>query len=171
MFISPLIRASTKVSSYASALIRHPPFIFEPGLSIEWPSSHTFAMWKFDDLASFLLGDSSDSLVSHPSDFVGLDLSDHLEDGAFLRCHSEDYYFGFLEDTLPPNLNSRIGFTKRPDHGALVRRTKLECSCTVSLNYHSALNISLLCKFAGCSFKSFVHGRLFIEHRSMSSAR
>jgi len=95
---------------------------------VPWPPNHTFAMWKFDDLASVLV---EDGVVRTWADFVGVSSDDLLTDAQFLRCHGQEYYTGFVEDTLPPTLSRRIGFTQRPDHGELVSRTKLECAATL----------------------------------------
>eukprot|EP00614_Pseudopedinella_elastica_P007380 CAMPEP_0172587662 /NCGR_PEP_ID=MMETSP1068-20121228/6668_1 /TAXON_ID=35684 /ORGANISM="Pseudopedinella elastica, Strain CCMP716" /LENGTH=304 /DNA_ID=CAMNT_0013382743 /DNA_START=729 /DNA_END=1643 /DNA_ORIENTATION=- len=85
-------------------------------------------MSKFADLAHVLL---KDGVVASAGDFVPVLPEDHLTDAQFLRCHGEEYYRGFISDTLPPGLARRIGFTQRPDHQALVSRTKLECAATV----------------------------------------
>jgi acetoin utilization deacetylase AcuC-like enzyme len=74
-----------------------------------------------------------------------VEADDQLSDAQFLRCHDANYYHGFVSDTLPPPLARRIGFTQRPDHAALVARTKLECAATVvaakqALEYGIAVN-------------------------------
>ena len=96
-------------------------------------------MWKFDDLASVLV---EDGVVRTWADFVGVSSDDLLTDAQFLRCHGvlsffftrlraltnqiihdilktflvsfpgQEYYTGFVEDTLPPTLSRRIGFTQ-----------------------------------------------------------
>ena len=52
---APSSSFSSDSQTFADALHRHPPFIFEPGLSVPWPEAHTFRMAKFSDLAAALL--------------------------------------------------------------------------------------------------------------------
>ncbi|KAJ1456954.1 putative histone deacetylase family protein [Pelagophyceae sp. CCMP2097] len=96
------------------------------GYSIPWPQNHRFPMWKFDDLraAAVEAGLVETNEFFSPDDGAALDV-------ALARAHGADYLAGVMDNTLPDALWRRIGFTQRPDHGALMRRTRLECAGTL----------------------------------------
>lgn len=120
---------------------RHPPFVYHPAYSApNWPSNHTFAMWKFKDAAVSLV---KNAVVKSADDFFR---PDDPPDELFLRAHDPRYYRNFINDELDPVLKRRIGFIQRPNHGDLVRRTRLECAGTLlaarlALKYGVAANL------------------------------
>lgn len=99
-------------------------------------------MWKFRDLANQLV---CDGLIASHSDFI---TPENPPDAWLLQAHDEEYYRGFVSGSLDTGRWRRIGFTQRPDHDALVRRTLLEVSGTV-LAARLALSKGLACNTAG----------------------
>ncbi|CAE7727060.1 unnamed protein product, partial [Symbiodinium sp. CCMP2456] len=119
-------------------LLDNPAQAYSP----EWPVTHRFPMWKFKDLAELLV---EEGLVESFSDFV---TPQDPPDEWFTLAHEEEYYRGFVENSLDPVRWRRIGFTQRPDHRALVRRTRLEVAGTL-LTARLALETGLACNTAG----------------------
>jgi len=102
-----------------------PPIIYHPEYSIPWPERHRFAMWKFEDLAEFLI---EHRIVRSFDDFVE---PEYPPDEWMLLVHGKKYYQEFITGTLDPDLMRRTGFSQRPNHQELVKRTKLEVAGTV----------------------------------------
>ena len=120
-----------------------PPMVWHADYSIPWPSSHRFAMWKFDDLR---LEAVRSGVVASEAEFFEPSTAG-LEE-ALRLAHDEAYLRSFERDSMDEKLWRRIGFTQRPDHAALVRRTKLECAGTL-LAARLALRHGLACNLAG----------------------
>lgn len=99
-------------------------------------------MRKFQDLADQLV---LDGLIQSHADFLQ---PDDPPDWWFLLAHDEEYYRSFVDGTLDEARWRRIGFSQRPDHAALVRRTRLEVAGTV-LAARQALRVGLSCNTAG----------------------
>ena len=142
---SRVVCFSTSSSSFSSSsLSRHPPFVYHPAYTApDWPENHTFAMWKFEDAAQCLL---DDGVVRSPGDFFAPE--EPIPDDMFLLAHDRAYYEAFVDDTLEPALRRRIGFTQRPSHEALVRRTRLEVAGTL-LTARLALEHGIAANVAG----------------------
>lgn len=133
--------ACSRVSRAAARQVR-PPTVWHEAYSIPWPQTHRFPMWKFRDLADQLI---ADGLFDAHAEFL---TPEDPPDEWFLAAHDEEYYRGFVEGTLDDTRWRRIGFSQRPDHAALVRRTKLEVAGTV-LAARQALAFGLACNTAG----------------------
>eukprot|EP00439_Symbiodinium_sp_Y106_P078966 s40_g17.t1 len=81
-----------------------PPTVYHEAYSPEWPATHRFPMWKFKDLAELLV---EEGLVESFSDFV---TPEDLPDEWFVLAHEEEYYRGFVENSLDPVRWRRIGW-------------------------------------------------------------
>jgi len=99
-------------------------------------------MRKFRDLADRLV---DDCLIATHNDF--LRPMDPPHDW-FVSVHSSEYYYGFVNGTLDDTRWRRIGFAQRPNHAALVRRTRLEVAGTMLAARH-ALQYGIACNTAG----------------------
>jgi len=99
-------------------------------------------MCKFRNLADQLV---VDGLLASHRDFI---TPEHPPDEWFLLAHDEEYYHSLVSGSLDTVRWRRIGFTQRPDHGALVRRTRLEVAGTL-LAARLALRTGLACNAAG----------------------
>jgi len=121
-----------------------PPMVWHPELSVPWPATHRFAMWKFEDLKERCL---EEKLATTSEFFRPAALDDSFE-RAVRRAHDAAYVEAFYADRLEPSLWRRLGFTQRPDHGALVRRTRLEVAGTM-LAADLALERGLACHLGG----------------------
>ncbi|CAJ1337001.1 unnamed protein product [Effrenium voratum] len=133
MRLTPMARAVRRTSRL--------PVVYHSDYSPQWPAKHRFPMWKFRDLAQQLIADG----LLEPKDFHA---PYEPQDQWFLLAHDEDYYRRFVADTLDGPRWRRIGFTQRPCHAALVRRTRLEASGTLRAA-HLALQWGLACNAAG----------------------
>lgn len=118
-----------------------PPFVWHPEYSVPWPANHRFAMWKFSDLR---LEAEAVGLTRLDEFFVPSEASTE----ALASAHELDYIRQFEADTLPREIWRRIGFTQRPDHAALVRRTRLEVGGTL-LAAELARTYGMACNLAG----------------------
>eukprot|EP00434_Breviolum_minutum_P022371 symbB.v1.2.019745.t1/scaffold1627.1/size108904/4 len=98
--------------------------VFHPDYSPPWPEKHRFPMWKFHALAQQLY---DDQLVEEAELLKPWEVPRDM----VLLAHDEAYYEGFCQHALPSALWRRIGFTQRPCHHALVRRTRLEVMGTL----------------------------------------
>ncbi|KAJ8604541.1 hypothetical protein CTAYLR_000983 [Chrysophaeum taylorii] len=119
--------------------MRSPPMVFHPQYSIPWPETHRFAMWKFEDLWREATASGLATRFYEPSE---------APSEALHRAHDAAYLRAWETDTLPPHLWRRIGFTQRPDHAALVRRTSLEVGGTL-LAADLAQTYGLACNLGG----------------------
>lgn len=107
-----------------------PPFVWHPELSIAWPATHRFAMWKFDDLRRELV--AAGLVRSETEFFAPVDEADNDDlDTAIRRAHDQSYVDAVEGETLDASLWRRVGFVARPDHASLMRRTRLEISGTL----------------------------------------
>lgn len=103
-----------------------PPFVWHPEYSIPWPP-HRFAMWKFADLYNEVGGP-----YVTPQE-------------AKIEGHCPRYVAAIESNTWDLR---RIGFSQRPDHAALVRRSKLEVGGTM-LAAELAEKHGIACNLAG----------------------
>ena len=124
-----------------------PPFIWHPELSIPWPVTHRFAMWKFDDLRRELV---AAGLVTSEVEFFAPkdEANNRVLDEAIGRAHSPEYVTAVENNTLEVSLWRRIGFVARPDHALLMRRTRLEIAGTLRAR-DLALKHGLACHLGG----------------------
>ena len=109
---------------------RGPPMVWHPDYSIPWPSNHRFAMLKFDDLRLECVRSglvASERAFFSPDDERG----NARLDAAILAAHDEAYVAAVTDGSLDAKLWRRIGFVQRPDHEALMRRTRLEVAGTL----------------------------------------
>lgn len=118
-----------------------PPIVWHPEYSVPWPQSHRFAMWKFEDLQREVVEQrlASPEELFLPSEAAREDIA---------RAHDPGYVDAFESDSLPHELWRRVGFTQRPDHAALVRRTRLEVGGTL-LAAEMARATGLACNLGG----------------------
>ncbi|GAB5358135.1 hypothetical protein AAMO2058_000432800 [Amorphochlora amoebiformis] len=121
---SPVLQTAASASA-PNCRVEHPPIVFHANYSIPWPEKHRFAMWKFRDLADNLI---SSGIVASENDFIQPDMP---PDEWMLSVHCSEYYKAFVQGTLDDAMMRRTGFSQRPDHDSLVRRTKLEVAGTV----------------------------------------
>ena len=124
-----------------------PPFVWHPDLSIPWPVTHRFAMWKFDDLRRELVAAglvTSETELFAPKDEAG----NSVLDEAIARAHSQEYISAIEGDALEVSLWRRVGFVARPDHALLMRRTRLEIAGTLRAR-DLALKHGLACHLGG----------------------
>ena len=92
-----------------------PPCVWHPDLSIPWPVTHRFAMWKFDDLRRELV--EAGLVTSEMELFAPKDEADNrVLDAAIARAHSPEYITAIEGDALEISLWRRVGFVARPDH-------------------------------------------------------
>ena len=124
-----------------------PPFVWHPELSIPWPVTHRFAMWKFDDLRRELV---AAGLVTSEVEFFAPkdEANNSVLDEAIRRAHAQDYISAIENNTLEISLWRRIGFVARPDHALLMRRTRLEIAGTLRAR-DLALKHGLACHLGG----------------------
>jgi len=116
------------------------PFVYHAAYSFTpWPERHRFRMSKFRDLHARLSRDGLlRSVAMHaPEEEPPL--------GMFTDVHDEDYFYGFMDGTLPARAMRRIGFEWSVP---LVRRTLLECSGTVRAA-ELAMEHGMACNLAG----------------------
>ena len=103
------------------------PMVWHQEYSIDWPSTHRFAMWKFGDLAEkcLILG-----LLPSSSHFYAptVEASDAI---CVAGGHDAAYLFAFSSGGLSKEESRRIGFSNAPDLRKLDRRTRLEVSGTI----------------------------------------
>jgi len=125
-----------------ACLQKGPPTVWHEAYSPPWPPSHRFPMCKFRNLADQLVRDGL-----HESHCSFLKPEEPPTEWLLL-AHDEEYYRNFVDDTLDRTMWRRIGFSQRPDHVALVRRTCLEVAGTV-LAARNALAWGLACHTAG----------------------
>ncbi|CAH0372346.1 unnamed protein product [Pelagomonas calceolata] len=124
-----------------------PPFVWHPELSIPWPVTHRFAMWKFDDLRRELIDAglvTSETELFAPRD----EANSSVLDAAIRRAHDASYVEAIEGDSLEVSLWRRIGFVARPDHALLMRRTRLEIAGTLRAR-DLALKHGLACQLGG----------------------
>jgi len=124
-----------------------PPFVWHPDLSIPWPVTHRFAMWKFDDLRRELVAAglvTSETELFAPKD----EANNSVLDEAIRRAHSQEYVTAIENNTLDTSLWRRVGFVARPDHALLMRRTRLEIAGTLRAR-DLALKHGLACHLGG----------------------
>ena len=137
----------SSVTAGAAWTRRAPPFVWHPELSIPWPVTHRFAMWKFDDLRRELVAAglvTSETELFAPKDEAG----NRVLDEAIRRAHSQEYISAIENNTLEVSLWRRIGFVARPDHALLMRRTRLEIAGTLRAR-DLALKHGLACHLGG----------------------
>lgn len=118
-----------------------PPMVWHPSYSVSWPENHRFAMWKFDDLCE----EAVRSGLTSKEDIFEAPPASREAIGA---AHDGDYVQRFEADTLDPTLWRRIGFTQRPSHADLVRRTVLEVGGT-ALAADLARKYGMACNLGG----------------------
>ena len=124
-----------------------PPFVWHPELSIPWPVTHRFAMWKFDDLRRELVEAglvTSETELFSPKD----EANNSVLDEAIGRAHAQEYVTAVENNTLEVSLWRRVGFVARPDHALLMRRTRLEIAGTLRAR-DLALKHGLACHLGG----------------------
>ena len=124
-----------------------PPFVWHPELSIPWPVTHRFAMWKFDDLRRELVEAglvTSETELFAPKD----EANNSVLDEAIRRAHSQEYISAIESNTLEVSLWRRVGFVARPDHALLMRRTRLEIAGTLRAR-DLALKHGVACHLGG----------------------
>ena len=76
-----------------------PPMVWHPELSIPWPVTHRFAMWKFDDLRRELV---AAGLVTSETELFAprAEAGNSALDAAIARAHSQEYITAIEGDAL-----------------------------------------------------------------------
>lgn len=120
-----------------------PAFVFHEDYSIPWPERHRFPMWKYRDLAEYLVADGTVPSMAHFVRPEGEVPHEHV-----LLAHDSDYYWAFVEDRLDAGMMRRIGFAQREDHGALVRCIRTGVAGMV-LSARLSLECGLACNLTG----------------------
>ena len=137
----------SSVTAGAAWTRQAPPFVWHPDLSIPWPVTHRFAMWKFDDLRRELVEAglvTSETELFAPKD----EANNRVLDEAIGRAHAQEYITAIENNTLDVSLWRRVGFVARPDHALLMRRTRLEIAGTLRAR-DLALKHGLACHLGG----------------------
>jgi len=114
-------------NSWKALGTRGPPMITHPRYSVTWPERHRFAMWKFEDLKKQVV---EEDLCSDAEFFVP-QINTKEFDQAVHRAHDANYIDAFYSNNLDRANWRRLGFTQRPFHIPLVRRTQLEVAGTL----------------------------------------
>ena len=100
-------------------------------------------MWKFDDLQKFAI----DEGIFRDDEMFLTRFPENFERRVRL-AHDPKYVDAFYENSLDKELWRRIGFTQRPDHSQLVKRTKIEVAGTLNAA-ELALQHGMACHLGG----------------------
>lgn len=120
------------------------PLVYHPAYVVPLPEGHRFPMVKFQLLYERLLADR----VAAPEQFF---LPDRPPQMVIEQVHTPDYVAAYLEGTLDPKAQRRIGL---PWSAALVNRTCTAIGGTI-LTAQLALQYGLACNTAGGTHHAF----------------
>jgi acetoin utilization deacetylase AcuC-like enzyme len=120
------------------------PLVYHPAYVVPLPEGHRFPMAKFQLLYELLLADE----VAVPEQFFP---PDRPPQAVIEQVHTPDYVAAYLEGTLDPKAQRRIGL---PWSAALVNRTCTAVGGTI-LTAQLALQYGLACNTAGGTHHAF----------------
>ncbi len=120
------------------------PLVYHPAYVVPLPEGHRFPMAKFQLLYELLLADQ----VAVPEQFF---CPDRPLQTVIEQVHTPDYVAAYLEGTLDPKAQRRIGLPWSP---ALVNRTCTAVGGTI-LTAQLALQYGLACNTAGGTHHAF----------------
>lgn len=120
------------------------PLVYHPAYVVPLPEGHRFPMAKFQLLYELLLADQ----VAAPEQFFQ---PDRPPQAVIEQVHTPDYVAAYVEGTLDPKAQRRIGLPWSP---ALVNRTCTAVGGTI-LTAQLALQYGLACNTAGGTHHAF----------------